>query len=176
LLLRCTRGAPIINAWFFRRELFEKIGQFDTRFRYAADRDFLIRFALASCSFLSLDQVVYHYRQHAGSLTFTNEDSGEALFTFEDRNLAEGYLERKDLDAQTRRVFRDWHSQITADQCITALKRKDLPTAWGYSRRGMQRNASWPLVFAQRAASRLARLASKRWSFRTGSPSRTASP
>ncbi len=62
-------GLPIINARFFRRKVFERIGDFDLNYAIAADRDFLMRAALQGIPDAPVPRILYRYRWHAGSLT-----------------------------------------------------------------------------------------------------------
>ena len=64
-------GVPAINAMAFRRSLFERCGRFDTLYRIAGDRAFLLRLALRSSPPIvaTVDAVLYRYYSHAGSLT-----------------------------------------------------------------------------------------------------------
>ena len=72
LIYRATRGAPIFNAWFFQIELFNKVGLFNIEYKYAADRNFFIRLLKINPKIHCLDDLLYHYLIHSGSLTFTN--------------------------------------------------------------------------------------------------------
>ncbi|HRP12606.1 MAG TPA: hypothetical protein PLK37_16395, partial [Terricaulis sp.] len=56
-------------AWFFRREAFRAAGPFSTRLRFAADGDFMMRFARLSAPHGHVDDLVYCYRRHEGSAT-----------------------------------------------------------------------------------------------------------
>ena len=38
-MYRVTIGAPILNAWFFRKEVFSSLGFFNNRYKIAADRE-----------------------------------------------------------------------------------------------------------------------------------------
>ena len=60
---------PAINARFFRKELFSKYGNFDTRFRLGADCSFLVGVALNRLPAVSVDEVFYYYRSHLNSST-----------------------------------------------------------------------------------------------------------
>jgi len=73
-LRNVTLGLPIINARFFRRAVFEKIGDFNLDYPIAADRDFLIRAALAGIPDAPVSRVVYRYRWHSKSLTMNAGD------------------------------------------------------------------------------------------------------
>lgn len=63
-------GAPAINGCFFRRRVFERLGNFDNDYDFAADRHFLIRLAIAKVKSTWLDRTVLCYRLHDDSRTF----------------------------------------------------------------------------------------------------------
>ena len=151
LLVRATQGAPIFNAWFFRKRLFEELGGFDNRYRYVADREFLIRMAFRENTFACLERTVYHYRMHPGSFTLSGQDSGEAGYMFESRALAERFLRLRSTSPETYRCFQDWHSQITAEQIRTAVHKRAFHRAFGYMLVGLRYNLGWPKVFWREA-------------------------
>jgi glycosyltransferase involved in cell wall biosynthesis len=64
-------GVPVINAMAFRPSLFHRYGNVETRYRIAGDRAFLLHLALASepPRIASVDDVLYRYHVHGGSLT-----------------------------------------------------------------------------------------------------------
>jgi len=64
-------GVPAINAMAFHRSLFGTHGCFETMYRVAGDRAFLLRLALSAAPPIvaSVDAVLYRYYAHAGSLT-----------------------------------------------------------------------------------------------------------
>ena len=66
--LELTFGNPGFNSWFFRRSLLQELGGFRTRYRFAADRDLLLR-AYARTKPVALRRLAYHYRMHEGSRT-----------------------------------------------------------------------------------------------------------
>lgn len=66
--LELTFGNPGFNSWFFRRSLLLDLEGFRTRYRFAADRDLLLR-AYARAKPVPLRQLAYHYRKHEGSRT-----------------------------------------------------------------------------------------------------------
>lgn len=68
-------GICLPNARFFRRRLFERIGQFDPTLKLVSDRDFILRLQAAQVETGALQAKVYAYRQHAGSLTYNVERS-----------------------------------------------------------------------------------------------------
>jgi glycosyltransferase len=73
-LYQTLLGGPLTNAWFFRRDIFEKYGKFDLNFGVFADREFFLRMCLDSTfQYTRLDKNVYYYRQHSNSLTMRSE-------------------------------------------------------------------------------------------------------
>jgi glycosyltransferase involved in cell wall biosynthesis len=82
-LRNVTIGTPNINARFFRRKVFEQIGDFDLAYPIAADRDFLIRAALRQLPDAPVAKVLYRYRWHSGSLTM-NAGSDSLLSGMQD--------------------------------------------------------------------------------------------
>jgi len=162
LLLRSTQGDPNFNAWFFHKSLFNRIGCFDIGYRYSADREFLIRFSFQTHNYVCIDQILYHYRMHPGSFTFNNRDNGEADFMFENRDLAERYLKNRDINTQAQQIFKDWHSQITSDETLTALHNMAFGRAGRYIIRGESYNFLWPIIFIKRAFPRASRFLHKK--------------
>lgn len=70
-LSRLTAGVPAINAMAFRTGLFARHEHFETAYRVAGDRAFLVRLALSSSppSVVMMATALYRYHVHAGSLT-----------------------------------------------------------------------------------------------------------
>ena len=159
LLIRATEGAPIFNAWFFRKRLFDELGVFDTRYLYVADRDFLIRMAFQNSSYASMNRPFYRYRMHPGSYTLSGQDSGEAGYMFESRDLAERYLRLKGISPRALKSFKAWHSQITTEQILTTLRKKAFGRMSGYMLIGLRYNyIGWPKIFVSKVMERLCAL------------------
>lgn len=81
-VVRCVRGngwhdglyrqaVPHVNgpSAFFRRELFEKVGGFDTSLHFCMDWDLWIRFKQTGARFLRIDRYLWAQRRWAGSKT-----------------------------------------------------------------------------------------------------------
>ncbi len=66
-------GIPAINASFFRRDVFQRVGAFDLSLGLAADRGWLIRALQCGLHFENSDHLFYRYRQHSGSATLSGE-------------------------------------------------------------------------------------------------------
>jgi glycosyltransferase involved in cell wall biosynthesis len=155
LLARSTEGAPIFNAWFFRKCLFDAMGVFDTHYLYVADRDFLIRMAFQNPCFMSLDRPFYHYRMHPGSYTLSGLDSGEDPFMFECRALAERYLHLQSIGLRALKCFKTWHSQITTEQILTAYRKQAFGRMARYMLIGLRYNhLGWLKILVRKVMER----------------------
>ena len=64
-------GASIVNARFFRRAVFSSIGTFSLEYPIVSDRDFLMRAIVRGLNTKPIDQLVYTYRRHESSLSFS---------------------------------------------------------------------------------------------------------
>jgi len=155
LLMRATQGAPIFNAWFFRKRVFDELGAFDTSYFYVADREFLTRMAFQAKTFGSVDKAFYHYRMHPGSYTLSGKPSGEDAWMFESCALAKRYLDLNGLSPKARKCFKVWHSQITTEQILTAWGRKAPLRMIRYMLAGLRYNPlGWPNVFMKKVIER----------------------
>ncbi len=155
LLMRATQGAPIFNAWFFRKRVFDELGVFDTSYFYVADREFLIRMAFQAKPFGSVDKAFYHYRMHSGSYTLSGKPSGEDAWMFESCALAKRYLDLNGLSPKARKCFKVWHSQITTEQILTAWGRKAPLRMIRYMLAGLRYNPlGWPKIFMRQVIKR----------------------
>jgi glycosyltransferase involved in cell wall biosynthesis len=101
-------GSPFLNARFFRRELLERVGPFDTRWRRCADFDLLMRVLDANPVRAVVDQIVYRSRAHAGSLTFRG--GLEVELTEEQLALCTARLDETRETPALHRRYRRWHS------------------------------------------------------------------
>ncbi len=156
--------APVPNGWFFRRTVFEQVGLFNPDFRLVADRDLLIRLALAGVRPAPLERPVYRYCQHAGSATFHLEDSRHPVYgarrmevNREDLRMLAAFLARPDLPAEARRAMRRAHGEYAYRLAATALYHR----RWSYAleglRAGFRRDPLFALTFLRYALRRLAR-------------------
>ena len=66
-------GASIINARFFRKPVLDKIGPFSLTYRIVSDRDLLMRAISLGLRTKPIAPLVYAYRRHHGSLSFSGE-------------------------------------------------------------------------------------------------------
>jgi GT2 family glycosyltransferase len=158
---RVVRGSIALNAWFFHRQVFERLGNFDTRYRYASDREFLIRLALTDIRPITIPAVTYQYRQHSGSATLTTLDSrswerGRTRMTIisEGIQIQESYLGTS-LPPDMRREMISAHSKSCYKLTATALYHRQFKLAGHAIRQGWRYDRLWPLVFIQSSLARL---------------------
>jgi GT2 family glycosyltransferase len=157
-------NSPVPNGWFFKMSLFETVGYFNPNFRIVADRELIIRIALAGIRPVPVERVLYRYYQHKGSATFHLEDSRHPVYgarrmasSREEIHLMEEFLSRPDLPPAVRRVMRQANSQYAYRLAATALYHH----RWDLVREGVQagvrRDLFFPLAFARFSLRRLLR-------------------
>jgi len=138
-------GSPHMNARFFRRSLLDRIGPFDDRFDIVSDRDFLIRLYLCRPVSRRVNRVVYHYRQHPGSLTFNPGMARRLEYGREYISIAAKFLDRSDIPHDMRRALVFWHSREAAVAFRQALRRGRVRPAIDHYRAAWRRDPWWPL-------------------------------
>lgn len=109
-------GPTLPNAWFFRREAFRATGLFSTALRFAADGDFMMRFARLGAPHGYVEDLVYCYRRHEDSATIAPRAS-KAL---REDMLALALMWRGDADA--RAVARALEGRCRAVLALEALR------------------------------------------------------
>ena len=114
-LRQLSLGVPAINAMAFRRSVFERHGAFDTVYRIAGDRAFLLRLSLSSAApaVAATEAVLYRYFSHAGSLTLKAGLDQRLRIARDHISLANRLLaERPPRDAA--RLLRHWRRREAA--------------------------------------------------------------
>jgi glycosyltransferase involved in cell wall biosynthesis len=157
-----TVGVPIINARFFRKRVYDRVGLYDTRYRIAADRDFLLRAAQAGIKSEPLGCLVYHYRQHPGSLSISGQSLQRLKMAREYLSIAESYFQTDRVSSDVSRYCRLWHRKEAAEGVVLALREKRYLEAVRFGMRGWRYDRWWPIVFASLAFPRIVRLPFRR--------------
>ncbi|ODR95864.1 hypothetical protein AUC70_03115 [Methyloceanibacter stevinii] len=138
-------GVPIVNARFYRRALFDAIGRFETRYRIVADRDFLLRAALAGETAATIPEVVYEYGSHCGSLTIGGIDARRRIAE-ETIALTESWLSRTPpVPASAARSLKRLHAQCMLICMADGARRGDFGSLRECLRRGTKLNGTWPI-------------------------------
>ena len=109
------------NARFFRRAAMARIGTFSLDYKYVSDRDWLTRWYEAGLATTMIPDVVYRYRQHAGSMTFDADRKREMAIRAELLMLARRWTRDVSASRETRRMAR-----ALEGRCVFALFRTAL--------------------------------------------------
>ncbi len=127
-------GVPAINAMAFRRSLFEHCGCFDTIYRVAGDRAFLLRLALRSPSpkVASVDAVLYRYYSHAGSLTLKRSLEQRLRIARDHIALATQLLSGQQA-SETARLLRYWRRREAAVATLRCAAAGRPGEAWRFA-------------------------------------------
>jgi glycosyltransferase involved in cell wall biosynthesis len=164
LLVLSTVLSPAFNSWFFRKSVFAKIGGFDTSYRIAGDREFMLRLALSGLPFGTVDWLICRYRVHPDSLTFGQSDRVWEQMMREHILMTDRYLHRPDLPARARYLIKQARSRDTLRMAVRSARRLELKKLIFYSVAGIRRDPLWVARLGIRAAAALVR----RIAFRAG--------
>jgi glycosyltransferase involved in cell wall biosynthesis len=149
-------GLTLFNAKFYRRETFDRFGEFAEdfpghRFFIATDRHFLIRLALAKVPSVPVPEATYVYYRHPASLTFSRSN---VLLTLEENLwMAERFLEQNP-DALQRRQLLSWRAEQQFVLAVQLARRGRLDRALALSGCGLREH---PFLFLGQSWATLAR-------------------
>jgi glycosyltransferase involved in cell wall biosynthesis len=139
-------GAPAINAWFFRRSVFDRVGNFDLAYPLGADRDFLIRLYLSGLKPSFVDKVFYHYRKHPGSLTINQGSDAQERILLENRRLAQKYISNVHADRALQKRSLRWHDLTSIELMILFARQRRLWEVTDVVRTAIKHNWAWLFV------------------------------
>jgi glycosyltransferase involved in cell wall biosynthesis len=124
-LKNIATGLPIVNARFFRRSVFDRIGYFNLDYPIASDRDFLIRAALAALPDAPVARILYRYRWHSDSLTM-NAGTDSLLQGMRDGlRIIERLSADQSLTDEQRAILGQWRRECRANEVmIHAINRR----------------------------------------------------
>jgi glycosyltransferase involved in cell wall biosynthesis len=140
-------GSPFMNAWFFRKVVFEKIGNFNSAYRIVADRDFMLRFVLSGMDHAVSNALVYQYLHHADSITFDITDEKFERIVKEHLRMTESYFHFKNLAKPARSLIRQLRTRDTVEMSMRAMKLKKFFKFANYVFEGLRYDRSWPIQF-----------------------------
>jgi glycosyltransferase involved in cell wall biosynthesis len=146
LLTWLTTVGGLFNAWFFRRSLFDSLGRLDSTYRFAADREFLIRLAISGMKYRCLAKRVYLYRRHRGSYTMGGQEQWSIAAGEEDLRIAASYMGGSSLPAGLSRKLRKWHTLRSAELATACIRRVAFGRVAHYSLQGWRKDVLWPWV------------------------------
>lgn len=145
------RGVPMINARFFHRRLYDRVGVYDPSLRYAGDREFLLRAWVAGMRTVVISQPVYAYRQHAGSLTIAGPQRRTVPWLDEHLRLARHWMTDPSSPPDLRREARAWHALETGRAVVRAATGGHPDMAARLALAGAATDPGWPARFAVQA-------------------------
>jgi len=137
--------APIINAKFFRRSVYEKAGLYNTFYSITADKDFLLRLAIRGIKTSGFDKIVYYYRKHPGSLSIGSSTQNIFRRLKEDLLITEAYLRDYSSVGEMRYYCRRRHTLISLrlfSLCIRQRRYRELVSC---ALRGLKYDGLWPV-------------------------------
>jgi glycosyltransferase involved in cell wall biosynthesis len=127
LRLELTFGNPGFNSWFFRTALLRRLDGFRTRYRFAADRDLLLRL-YAMTTPAALPRIVYHYRIHQGSRTMDPRGTNRQAMIMDHLQLVRE--QSKQIwahDRMMRTMLADWDALERFKLFARALRYRNAP-------------------------------------------------
>jgi glycosyltransferase involved in cell wall biosynthesis len=136
-------GTSVINAHFFRKNVFDRIGLFDMLYTIAADRELILRCALSGLVCMPIERVVYWYRQHSGSRTMSKRTVPWLKIREEHLEIAERYMHIEGMLPELKGVISLWHSREASHGVLDALKKMKFQKALRYGIRGHKNNDMW---------------------------------
>src|SRR4051812_12360563 len=116
-------GSCTPNARFFRRAAMARVGTFSLDYEYVSDRDWLTRWYEAGLATAAIPEVVYRYRQHAGSMTFDADRKRETAIRAELLALARRWTRDAAASGKTRTMARALEGRCVFALFATALRR-----------------------------------------------------
>ena len=156
-LRQVTMGSPAINARFFRRSLYDRVGSYDIRYKVAGDREFLLRALRAGVRGRAVEQMVYRYRMHGQSLTLNRRHGTRQPWRREQLEICRDHLDHGGLPPQARREYLSWHAWEMVMATWRDLGDRRPGEAWRRLGEGARWDRLWPVRGAWLAARRLAR-------------------
>ncbi len=149
---RLAIWGPCINARFVRRTTFARFLPFDLAYPLGADNEFFLRLAQAQPRAAYLDDFVYYYRTHPGSLSMDREQRNLLRGTQLTLQVVERFLARKDLTRADRDALHEHHALRCVANAMALARRGALAHAVRLLIRGFRVTPGLvPALLARRA-------------------------
>lgn len=153
---RLAIWGPCINARFVRRATFARFLPFDLAYPLGADNEFFLRLAQARPRAAYLDDFVYFYRTHPGSLSMDREQRNLLRGTELTLGVVERFLARTDLTRPDRDALHEHHAVRCVANAIALARRGAVAHAVRLLIRGFRVTPGLvPALLARRARRRV---------------------
>jgi GT2 family glycosyltransferase len=140
--------SPAFNGCFFRRTVFDRIGNFETKYNFTADTHLLLRCALARLKVAWIDKPTIWYRRHSGSRTFNPERRSLIPMSWELFEMAQEFAGQEFADhaeaADTHRFFLTWHAFAGSKLILRSLSAGQIAQAARATAQLTLSNPLWP--------------------------------
>ena len=141
------RGPCAINSLCILRSVFDRIGTFETGYRLAADREWMLRAFSTGIGFAEFDRPVYRYLSHAGSNTLDRSQRNYALMRREHLEIAARGLSNAG-DPLLLRELRRWHAAEAGMLAWHYARTLEIGGLASTLTRATRLDALWPMTFA----------------------------
>lgn len=100
------RQPPLVNGRFFRKQVFERLGGFEIAFPVVADREFMIRCALAGLRNRVVESVFCEYTLHEGALS--HKPDGVGTMVLKENYSCAVACQRNSPNSFHRKIYGSW--------------------------------------------------------------------
>ncbi|MBV9234319.1 MAG: glycosyltransferase [Xanthobacteraceae bacterium] len=138
-------GVPGFNGCFFRRRVFEKLGNLSIKYRITGDREFLMRLAIAGMKAARIDKPAILYRAHAGSLSMNPGKSNLLRIGREYVEMALELAKANTNNQDLSRFFLAWHAFESTKLVVRYVQAGQLRDALAVFVQLNVQNPLWPL-------------------------------
>lgn len=123
-------GASIVNARFFRKAALDRVGPFSLDYPIVSDRDFLTRAITHNLRTKPISTLVYTYRRHQASLSFSGEAAQRPVIWRELLRLARQWARADEAPSETRNIARALEGRCLGRLMQDALREGRPADAW----------------------------------------------
>src|SRR5262249_31554856 len=140
------RGPCAINSLCIRRAIFDNIGLFDTAYRLAADREWMLRAWCAGVRIAEFDRPVYRYLSHEGSQTLDRGRRNYVTIRREHLAIIHPYMRNAATGRDLRFVsaLKRWHAAESAMLFVALARSGAWRQAESVARGAFQARPLWP--------------------------------
>lgn len=118
LALKTLLDVPLSCCRYWRRRTLAMLGGFSARYPFAHDRDLLVRAVLARVPSVTIDEVLYTYRQHPDSRTLGGNQEITRAFLDEHHEMSQGWLRSPGVNADEIAEINRWRRAQLAEAVL----------------------------------------------------------